>query len=211
MPRHSQNDSISFKKIETDFADNAIIDQILVYVTSASRLIDGKYGQYQICNIVDIDGNTIAINLYKSNINKLVINKVYKISKIKKTTLGNDSKLRIATTNFTKIVDGSQGELDFFKDVKIADKKIDGICLMFNNFHCYKSCKKHPSKLDDNGNCNHCQNFNKQDETTDFRCSLVLEKSEDELPVEIAIFRWHLDVAIVEKLSEPDLIKFLEQ
>ena len=41
--------------------------------------------------------------------------------------------------------------------------------------------------------------------------TLVLEKSEDELPVEIAIFRRHLDVAIDENLSEPDLIEFLEQ
>ena len=211
MPRHCQNNSISFNKIETDFADNAIIDQILVYVTSASRIIDGKYGEYQICNIVDTDGSSIAINLYKSNINKLVINKVYKISKIKKTNLSNDNKLRIATTNFTKIVDGSQGELDFFKDVKIADEKIDGIYLMFNNLHHYKSCKKHQSKLDDSGNCNHCKNFNNQDEKTDFVCSLVLEKSEDEMPVEIAIFRRHLDIAIDENLSEPDLIEFLEQ
>ena len=42
---------INFNQIETDYGDNAVIESVLVYVTTASRMIDGKYGPYQICNI----------------------------------------------------------------------------------------------------------------------------------------------------------------
>ena len=82
---------------------------------------------------------------------------------------------------------------------------------MFNNLSCYTSCKKHQSKLDDNGNCNHCQQFNKLDEKADFRCLLVLEKSDDNSLLEIAIFKRHLDVTLDDSLSESDLIEQLEQ
>ena len=37
---------ITFNQIENDYGDNAIINSVLVYVTTQSRIIDGKFGQY---------------------------------------------------------------------------------------------------------------------------------------------------------------------
>ena len=153
---------INFLQIENDFGPTAVINEVLAYVTSASRSIEGKYGAYQICNLVDYDGNSLAINLYKTNINKLEINQIYKLEKIKKTTIKSDNNvLRMATTNFTKISDATPSEVDLFTDVKIADKKIKGICIMFNNLLFYKSCKKHTTKLDDDGTCAKCGQLEK--------------------------------------------------
>jgi hypothetical protein len=59
------NKGTTFSQIEKDFGDNAVIDQVLAYVTSASRIIEGKYGSYQICNLVDCDSNSLAINCTK--------------------------------------------------------------------------------------------------------------------------------------------------
>jgi hypothetical protein len=68
---------INFNQIQNDYGDNAIINSVLVYVTTKSRTIDGKYGPYQICNIKDYEGSSLTINLYKHNINRLEVNKVY--------------------------------------------------------------------------------------------------------------------------------------
>ena len=104
-----------------------VINEVIGYVTTTSRIIDGKFGSYQICNLVDYDGNSLAINLYKSNINRLEINNIYKLEKIKKTTIKSDNdKLRMATTIFTKITDVTYSEATLFSDVKIADEKIKG-------------------------------------------------------------------------------------
>ena len=202
---------INFLNIENDFGDNAVINQVLAYVTSSSRIIDGKFGPYQICNLVDFDGNTVAINLYKSNINKLEINKIYKLEKIKKTGIKSDNdKLRMATTNFTKISDAAPREVELFSDVKIADKKLQGTCIMFNQLHFYKCCKKHMAKLDDEGNCPHCGQIDEQGKSADFRCSLVIDNPEDVDETEIVIFKRHLNLNIDADTQEDMLIAALE-
>ena len=75
---------ISFKQIERDHGDNALIDTMLVYITTKSRVIDGKFGEYQICNMVDHEGTTFSINLYKQHVDKLEPNQVYVLQKVKK-------------------------------------------------------------------------------------------------------------------------------
>ena len=210
----SQKKGINFLEIENNYDTNAVISEVLAYVTTASRIIDGKYGSYQICNLVDYDGNSLAINLYKSNINKLEINKIYKLEKVKKTTIKSDNeKLRMATTNFTKITDATPSEVILFNDVKIADKKILGTCIMFNNLDLYKSCKKHKTKLDDEGMCAQCGQLEKKDEIVDFRCCLVVgdpEKVDEENMTEVVIFKRHLKIDIDGDIDEDKLIEILE-
>ena len=201
---------LNFKQIETDFGPTAIIGCVLGYVTFASRHIDGKFGPYQICNLVDFDGNSIAINLYKQNIDKLQVNKIYKLENIKKTTISTDTKLRMGTTPFTKIVVADQDEIDLFADVEISDKKVNGICLMFNNLSFYKSCKTHLLKLDDIGCCAQCGQIEKNDEKLDFRCSLVIHDSNDDSMVEIVIFLRHLNINFEKIQDETTLIEILE-
>ena len=185
---------ISFNQIENDYSDNAIIDSVLVYVTTKSKTIDGKYGSYQICNMKDYEGNALSINLYKQNMNRLEVNKVYKLQKIKKTTIKTETGLRMATTNFTKIKDASTEESDIFADVQIADHVIEGLCIMFNNLSYYSSCKKHLTKLSEDSCCQECGQIGKEDGKTDFRCSLIIENCEDGSMSSIVIFKRHLDI-----------------
>ena len=203
---------INFSQIDTEYGPNAVINEVLAYVTSASRIIEGKYGTYQICNLVDFDGNSMAINLYKSNINKLEVNKAYRLEKIKKTTIkSEDGKLRMATTNFSAIKDATQSETDLFKDVKIADKKLQGTCMMFNNLNLYKSCSKHLLKLDESGNCGQCDPNSTTAKSADFRCSLIIENPENEILTEIAIFKRHLKLDIDDDCIEETLIEMIEE
>lgn len=207
------NKGIMFSQVEEDFGDNAVIAEVIVYVTSTSRKIDGKFGPYQICNIVDCDGSQAAINLYKSFIDKLEANKVYRIEKLKKTTIkSSDEKLRLGTTNFTKITEVSKSEAALFDDVKIADEKLEGICIMFNNLDLYQCCKKHNSKLDDDGCCSQCGHLENNNKKVDFRCSLVIEVDDHEGDNlrEIVIFKRHLKLEITEGDDEEKLIDILE-
>ena len=141
----------NFQQIEDNYGSTAVIDSVLVYVTTKSRNIDGKYGAYQICNLKDNVGNSSSINLYRQHLNKLVVNKVYTLEKIKKTAINTDSGIRMATTNFTKIKVATQEQIEIFDDVDIADHKITGTCVMFNDLSYYKSCNKHLSRLSEDG------------------------------------------------------------
>ena len=210
VKKSQANRGINFNLIETDYGDNAVIDNVLAYVASASRIIEGKYGPYQICNIIDYEGGSLAINLYKSNINKLEVNQIYKLEKIKKTTIKTDSKLRMATTNFTKIVEATQNDIDLFADVEIADNKIEGVCIMFNDLNYYKTCKKHMNKLEDDGCCSQCGQTEKDDGRVDFRCSMLIENSDDDSMIAITIFKRHLKIDLSESDDETKLIELLE-
>ena len=205
---------IKISQIESDYGETAVISKVLVYVTSASRKIDGKFGSYQICNIVDCDGSKAAINLYKSYIDKLETNKIYYLEKIKKTTIkSGDDKLRLATTNFTKITEGSKSEVEIFADVQIADKKLEGICQMFVDLDVYTCCKKHLSKLDDDGCCPHCGKVDNDMIEADFRCSLIITNGDEDTETEtkILIFKRHIDIKISVNDDEDKLIERLEK
>ena len=139
------------------------------------------------------------------------VNKAYKLEKIKKTGIKSENgKLRLATTNFSKISHATPNETNLFADVKIADKKLQGTCMMFNNLHLYKSCNKHLTKLDDDGTCGQCGLSSENIESADFRCSLIIQSASDETLTEITIFKRHLSLKIDKNCNEDDLIDMLE-
>ena len=84
----------------------------------------------------------------------------------------------MATTNFTKIHNATPDQNDVFKDVKIADKKIDGTCIMFTDLNYYRSCKKDLTKIDEDGKCYNCGDLDIEGSKPDFRCSLIIEIKE---------------------------------
>ena len=83
---------------------------------------------------------------------------------------------------------------------------------MFNNLNIYKSCKKHTTRIDDDGTCGECGQTEKENQKTDFRCSLVIfnPAGEDNNMTEIAIFKRHLNVNIDIDCDEEKLIQILE-
>lgn len=208
---------ISFNQIENDYGETAVIDTMLVYVTTKSRIIEGKFGNYQICNIIDHEGSTFSINLYNHHVDKLDRNHVYLLQKVKKTTITTDTGIRMATTNFTKIHNATPDQNDVFKDVKIADKKIDGTCIMFTDLNYYRSCKKDLSKIDEDGKCYNCGDLDIEGSKPDFRCSLIIEikeKSddiEDEAITSIVVFMRHLGIEVTNEDEEEKIIELLEE
>ena len=53
----------------------------------------------------------------------------------------------MGTTNFTKIRDGNLAEIELFKGVKVGDKVIEGLCIMFTDLYHYKACAKHKNNV----------------------------------------------------------------
>ena len=218
----------AFNDIKENFGENAVVGQILAYVTSVSKVIEGKYGNYQIVNLRDCIGSKVSINLYTKYVNAVEVNKVYRIEKIKKTAINDDSGLRLATTNYTKIDDASTEETDLFKNTKIADKSIEGTCVMFNEYQYYKSCATHSSKLDDKSHCTRCGELKETSTKQDFRCTLFIEENEkqgkkgdkdeittdeeqdDEEVAAIKIFRRHVDIEILDTDDENTVQEKLE-
>ena len=80
--------------------------------------------------------------------------------------------------------------------MKIADKQLHGTCIMFNHLSFFKSCKKHLTKLDDDGACPQCGLIDTKDESADFRCSLVIEDGNNDTITEVIIYRRHLKLDI---------------
>ena len=116
----------------------------------------------------------------------------------------------MATTNFTKLKVATQEQIEIFAEVDIADHKITGTCVMFNDLSYYKSCNKHLSRLSDDGCCSDCGHIGKDDGKVDFRCSLIIEDCDDDTMVAVVIFKRHLELNLCYDDDEDKLIQGLE-
>ena len=88
---------VSFETIMNEYKEQAIVQNTLLYVTSVSRLIDGQYGKYRICNIRDTQSVALTLALYEPHIEKMEDHQVYKMTKLKKLVMKNDGSVRLAT------------------------------------------------------------------------------------------------------------------
>ena len=104
------------------------IENVTVKVITASRVISTNKGKYQICNIKDSTGNTSSINLYSNNLNTLTPFKIFSIANLRKgeVTKNEETKMRLHTTNFTKIDAGTLDDVINFKDVGNGDDTVTG-------------------------------------------------------------------------------------
>ena len=115
------------------------IERLTVKVITMSRVIATSKGNYQICNIKDIHGNTTSINLYSNYLNRLEPFKIFTIINLRKgeVTKDNGKKMRLHTTGFTKIENGSTEDSMNFQ--KIGNRTIIG----FGDLSTYQSCRMH--------------------------------------------------------------------
>ena len=205
-----QTDYIDFNSILNDYQENTVINKILVYVVSVSRVIDGTYGEYQICNMRDTSSTPLTLSLYKPHVKKLQDNQVYSLTKVKKNILKNDGAVRLSTTKYSQIQKGSSLEEKMFQNVQVADHIIEGSCVMYTNLSHYKACSKHFTKLTDDGKCEGCQvKIDEADVKHDFHCLLQVEDQEHEDLVPILIFRRHLNFDAV--MNETEIEEKIEQ
>ena len=134
------------------------IDKITVKAITKSRVINTDKGNYQICNIKDSSGNTTSINLYSKYLNSLEPFKIYSITNLRKAEVNKDDtkKMRLHTTNFTKVEIGTLEDSLNFQNIGNGDKYITGEVIGCGDYTPYQSCKLHFKKLDENHNCPKC-------------------------------------------------------
>ena len=91
-PDCKQIDHIDFETIQNDYPENSIVSKTLMYVVNVSRLIDGNFGKYRICNIRDTKSHALTLSLYEPHVEKLQDDQVYSMTKVRKTIMKNDGQ-----------------------------------------------------------------------------------------------------------------------
>ena len=185
------------------------IDRITVKVITQSRIISTEKGNYQICNIKDVNGETTSINLYSKYVNQLTPFNIYTIMNLRKAevTKNDETKMRLHTTGFTKIEDGDVQDSMNFQNLTNGDETITGVVIGFGEISLYQSCKLHYRKLDDDLKCPKCDNeISSADILEDFRTEVYIEASNDENKEtdvkEIVVFKRALDIKLKENTEE---------
>lgn len=163
------------------------IEKITVKVITKSRVISTNKGNYQICNIKDCNGDTSSINLYSKYLDCLEPFKIYKISSLRKGEVNKneETKMRLHTTGFTKIEDGSLEDTMNFKQIGNGELSCTGEMIGYGDLSIYQSCKIHYKKLDESQNCPKCEDqVQEEGIIEDCRTELYIEtktnKEEDE-------------------------------
>ena len=178
---NSKHDNhMTFEEIRKMPTGNAI-QKLTFLVTKNSRIITTTSGQYQICGLKDIQGQTLSINLYDKFINSLEVGNVFMATRIKKFNLKKDGQYesRLSTTKFTGISLAPAKETKLFENMKISDNSMDGTILGFSELNCYYSCSIHWNKIDDTGACPAC-NDKPPESKFDFKAKLLVACPDNE-------------------------------
>ena len=200
---------VDFQTLATS-PNHSKVEKVTVKALTASRIISTGKGNYQICNIKDRHGNLSSINLYNKHLNALQPFNIFTITNLRKAevTKNDETKMRLHTTGFTKIEEGSMEDVMNFRDVGNGEDFITGTIIGFGDPTTYNSCKQHYKKLDDQNKCPSCDKELKQEDTVmDFRTELYMEvTNEGENDVkEILMFKrvlgFEQDENIEEKLN----------
>ena len=176
----NQEDSSTKKYTNFDEIKNmpssSIIENVTFLVTNVSKIIQTKTGQYQICGIRDVKNTKLSINLYDKNMNKLEVGKVMSTTKLKKFQIKKNEnyETRLNATKFSMFIQASSTDKTAFEHVKMADNSLDGILLGFTNIMCYKSCKEHWNKVNEENFCQACGGI-AQNTQSDFKVEILLE------------------------------------
>ena len=175
----AKDNNLNFEKIRK-MPPKTTIQNVSFLVINASRIIQTKSGQYQICGIKDIDSNKISINLYDKFISKLEVGSIITAKKISNFLLKKEGEYiaRLQTTKFSILSEASPKTKLAFKNVKLADNSVSGIILGFTNISCYFSCAKHWNKIDEDEMCPVCGG-KPQETKFDFKAEVLVENEEE--------------------------------
>ena len=185
------------------------VDKLTVKVITMSRIISTSKGNYQICNIKDVNGNTASINIYSNCLNSLEIFKIFTLTNLRKSevTKNDETKMRLHTTGFTKTESGSNEDAVNFRNIGNGEQSITGTIIGFGDLTSYQSCKIHYKKLDEMNNCPKCnKELNDAQMLKDFRTEIYIEaKNLDDEETEvkqILVFKRALDIQLDEDVEE---------
>ena len=159
------------------------IPEITLKVMTKSRVITTNKGNYQICTVKDWKGKKTSVNLYSKLIDNVQVFGIYKFTNLRKgEILKNDElQMRLHTTNFTKLTEGTIDDTLNFKHVINGDQSVVGELIGVGEVTSYKSCKFHLSKISDTDKCPKCdKKLAAEDINDDFRIEVYIEEKLDE-------------------------------
>ena len=208
--------SASAKKYE-DFdtlsmkPNHSKVGKLTVKVITVSRVITTSKGNYQICNMKDMNGVTSSINLYSNYLNILKPFKIYSIANLRKgeVTKNDETKMRFHTTGFTKVEDGTMEDSINFKQIGNGEESITGEIIGFGDLSIYQSCKIHYKKLDESNSCPRCNKvLGDEDMLEDCRSELYIEVQNENMDdgetevKQILVFKRTLNITPGEDVEE---------
>jgi len=197
-----------FNQIIDNYKEDDIVDAVLVLVSTISRLINGKFGDYRIVNILDSTNSQLSLNMYAPHLEKLRMNEVFVLTNLKKSIMKHDTSLRLVTTKFTNIKPANLDEEKLFGEYKVVKHVIEGYCIMSTDLFCYQSCPKHNIKLNVDGFCILCKT-KRSDSNPNFHCTLHIESLCHNDLTPILIFKNLLNIS--SKMSELKTEDLIEQ
>ena len=106
---------------------NIVIPEMSVFSVGVSRIIDGKYGPYQIGNFKDLAGNKGSLNLYGAQVGKMEPGKTYTLKKFVKSgmTKGEGEFTRLAV-KYGSVNQADESIAVKFISVKVGEHEVTG-------------------------------------------------------------------------------------
>ena len=134
----------------------SIIPELTIFTLGMSRIIQGKYGNYQICNFKDLKGNSGTLNIYNTRLlGQIEEGKVYTFKKIYKTSMdkGSEKFTRLAL-KYGTASEGDKDESKQFDQVKLGEIEISGTVIGITD--AKMTCPEDNQAIED-GACKTCK------------------------------------------------------
>ena len=127
---------------------NEVIPEMSVFTVSVSRKIEGKYGDYQIVNFKDLEGNKGSLNLYGNKVGQMEPGKAYTIKKFAKSGMAKaDGEYTRLAVKYGSVNEAEDSVNNMFVDVKLGEQEIDGIVVGIADIEVKESSDNNKPKL----------------------------------------------------------------
>ena len=127
---------------------NIMIPEMSVFSVGVSRIIDGKYGPYQIGNFKDLAGNKGTLNLYGQQVGKMVPGKAYTLKKFVKSGInkGEGEFTRLAV-KYGSISEAEESVTEKFISVKMGEQEANGQIIGITDVHTNENTEDSKKKI----------------------------------------------------------------
>ena len=135
----------------------SIIPELTIFTLRISRIIQGKYGNYQICNFKDLKGNSGILNIYNNRLlGEIEEGKVYTFKNIYKTSIdkGYEKFTKLALKKYGAASEGDKDESKQFDQVKLGEIEVSGTVIGITD--AKMTCPEDNQAIED-GACKTCK------------------------------------------------------
>ena len=169
-------------------AGGHIIPELTIFTLGVSRIIQGKYGNYQICNFKDLKGNTGTLNIYNNKLlGQVEEGRVYTLKKIIKTAMdkGTEKFTRLAL-KYGTASEADKEESKQFDEVKLGEIELNGTAIGITDAKV--TCPEDNQTIED-GACKTCKK-------TKLKLTATIYIQTDEDVEQVRVSGWNLKTSI---------------